>query len=73
MNQAFATSAPPAPMRMPMPVTRRKRPAEPGPAIKFPPRGTTGPVHISTLLNPILEICHHPDRNRLLAKLFSEE
>lgn len=59
-------------MRMPMPVARRKRPAEPGPAIKFPPRGTTGPVHISTLLNPILEICHHPDRDRLLAQLFSE-
>jgi hypothetical protein len=24
-------------------------------------------------LNPILEISRHPDRNRLLAKLFSEE
>lgn len=59
-------------MRMPMPVARKKRPAEPGSAIKFPPRGTTGPVHISTLLNPILEICHHPDRDRLLAQLFSE-
>ena len=73
MNQAFATSAPPAPMRMPMPVTRRKRTVEPELAVKFPPRGTTGPVHSSTLSNPILEICHHPDRNRLLAKLFSEE
>lgn len=73
MNQAFVTSAPTAPMRTPMPVARRKRPVEPEPAIKFPPRGATGPVHISTLLNPILEICHHPDRNRLLAKLFSEE
>lgn len=73
MNQAFATSAPPAPMRMPMPVTRRKRTVEPEPAVKFPSRGTTGPVHISTLLNPILEISRHPDRNRLLAKLFSEE
>ena len=62
-----------APMRMPMPVTRRKRTVEPEPAVKFPPRGTTGPVHISTLLNPILEISRHPDRNRLLAKLFSEE
>lgn len=73
MNQAFATSAPPAPMRMPMPVTRRKRTVEPEPAVKFPPRGTTGPVHISTLLNPILEISRHPDRNRLLVQLFSEE
>lgn len=60
-------------MRMPMPVVKRKRPVEPEPVVKFPPRGTTGPVHISTLLNSILEICHHSDRNRLLAKLFSEE
>ena len=44
----------------------------PQPAIKLPPRGTTGPVHISKLLNPVLEICRHPDRNRLLAELFSE-
>ena len=34
--------------------------------------GTTGPVHISKLLNPIQEICRHPDRNRLLAEFFSE-
>lgn len=72
MNQAFVTSAPLAPMGMPMPVTKRKSPVEPEPAIKFPPRGTTGPVHISTLLSPILEICRHPDRDRLLAELFSE-
>lgn len=72
MNQAFATSAAPAPMRMPVPVTRRKRPVEPEPTVKFPPRGTTGPVHISTLLNPVLEICRHPDRDRLLAELFKE-
>ena len=26
---------------------------------------------ISTLLNPILEICHHPDRDRLLAEFFN--
>ena len=40
---------------------------------QVPATGTTEPVHISTLLNPILEISRHPDRNRLLAKLFSEE
>ena len=58
-------------MRMPMPVTRRKRTVEPEPAVRFPPRGTTGPVHVSTLLNLILEICHHPDRDRLLAEFFN--
>ena len=74
MNQAIISRPPMAPMQihMPMPSTRRKRTVEPGPAVKFPPRGTTGPVHISTLLNPILEICHHPDRDSLLAELFSE-
>ena len=73
MNQAIITRPPMAPLQihMPMPVTRKKRTVEP--AVKFPPRGTTGPVHISTLLNPILEISRHPDKNRLLAKLFSEE
>ena len=59
-----------APVQMPMPATRRKRTVEPNPVVKFPPRGT-GPVHISTLLNPILEICHHPDRDRLLAEFFN--
>ncbi|WP_288785796.1 hypothetical protein [uncultured Bacteroides sp.] len=61
----------PLQIHMPMPA-RRKRTVKPEPAVKFPPRGTTGPVHISTLLNPILEICYHPDRDRLLAEFFSE-
>ncbi|KAB4217185.1 hypothetical protein GAP53_11245 [Bacteroides uniformis] len=72
MNQAIISRPPMAPVQMPMPVTRRKRTVEPEPAIRFPPKGMTGPVHVSTLLNPILEICRHPDRNRLLAELFSE-
>lgn len=55
-----------------MPVTRRKRTVKPEPVIKFPPRGTTGPVHISTLLDPILELCRHPDRDRLLAEFFNQ-
>ena len=73
MNQAIISRPPTAPMqiRMPMPATRRKKAVEPNPVVKFPPRGS-GPVHISTLLNPILEICHHPDRDRLLAQLFSD-
>ena len=74
MNQAIITRPPMAPLqiRTPMPATRRKRTVEPKPAVKFPPRGTTGPVHISTLLNPILEICRHPDRDRLLAEFFNQ-
>ncbi|WP_294589922.1 hypothetical protein [uncultured Bacteroides sp.] len=75
MNQAIVSrppSAPPLQIRMPMPVTRKKRTVEPEPAVKFPPRGTTGPVHISTLLNPVLEICRHPDRDRLLAEFFNQ-
>ena len=70
MNQAIISRPPMAPVQMPMPATRRKRTVEPNPVVKFPPRGT-GPVHISTLLNPILEICHHPDRDRLLAEFFN--
>lgn len=72
MNQAIIASAPPAPMRMPMPVTRRRRTEIPKPVTRFPPRGTTGPVHVSALLNPILEICNHPDRDRLLAEFFNQ-
>ncbi|MCI6048934.1 MULTISPECIES: hypothetical protein [Bacteroidaceae] len=72
MNQAIISRPPTAPVqiRMPVPVTRRKRTVRPEPAAKFPPRGTTGSVHVSTLLDPILEICRHPDRNRLLAEFF---
>ena len=69
MNQAFATSAPPAPMRDAHAGNEKKRTVEPEPAVKFPPRGTTGPVHISTLLNPILEISRHPDRNRAAGQI----
>jgi len=41
------------------------------PGIKLPPQRTGGPVHISAIINPILEISGHPDRDRLLAELFS--
>ena len=73
MNQAIISRPPTAPLQIhvPMPVTRKKRTVEPEPAIKLPPKGTGGPVHISTLLEPILEICHHPDRDRLLAEFFN--
>lgn len=44
---------------------------DPEPTVKFPPREKGGPVHISTLLDPILEISSHPDRNRLLVEFFN--
>ena len=70
MRQAIITRQPSqAPMRMP--VARKPRVQVPEPAMKFPPRGS-GPVHISALLNPILEISRHPDRNRLLAEFFKD-
>ena len=69
MNQAIITRAPMAPMQMPM--VRRRRVKVTEPEIKLPPRGS-GPVHISELINPILEISKHPDRNRLLAEFFSQ-
>ena len=74
MNQAIISRPPTAPVQIPvpMPVTRSKRTVKPEPVIKFPPRGTTGPVHISTLLDPILKICRHPDRYRLLAEFFNQ-
>ena len=69
MNQAIITSAPMAPMQMPM--VRRRRVKVTEPEIKLPSRGS-GPVHISELINPILEISNHPDRNRLLAEFFNQ-
>ena len=70
MRQAIITRQPSqAPMRMP--VARKPRVQVPEPDMKFPPRGS-GPVHISSLLNPILEISRHPDRNRLLAEFFKD-
>lgn len=53
--------------------TPQVAPAEPEtPEIKLPPRGTTGPVHISKLLEPLQQIIRHPDRNRLLAEFFKD-
>ena len=57
---------------MPIPVTRKKRTVEPEPAVKLSPRGTTGPVHISKLLEPLQQIIRHPDRNRLLVEFFKD-
>jgi len=40
------------------------------PEVRLPSHRTGGPVHISTILDPIMEISRHPDRNRLLAEFF---
>ena len=58
-------------MRMPVPAVRRKRNVKPEPATRLPPRGTAGAVHVSMLLDSVLEICRHPERDRLLAEFFN--
>lgn len=40
--------------------------------ITMPGRGSTGPVRIRKLMEPIKEIINHPDRNRLMAELFKD-
>lgn len=68
----------PLPVGMPSNIRIRRNtpPATPAvsemPKIKLPPRGTTGPVHISKLLEPLQQIIRHPDRNWLLAEFFKD-
>ena len=71
MNQAIISRPPMAPVQIPVPIPARRKYHVPEPTVKFPPREKGGPVHISTLLDPILEISSHPDRNRLLAEFFN--
>lgn len=70
-RQAILTS-PAAPMTGPVPARIRKITPPAKPSIKLPPRGTTGPVPLSALLEPLQRIIGHPDRNRLLAEFFKE-
>lgn len=67
MRQAIMTAAQPA-VTIPAPKKRIVRIEKP--EVRLPSRRTGGPVHISTILNPIVEISRHPDRNRLLAEFF---
>ena len=60
MNQAIISRPPTAPVQIPMPIPARRKYHVPEPTVKFPPREKGGPVHISTLLDPILEISSHP-------------
>jgi hypothetical protein len=38
----------------------------------MPERGTTEPVRVGTLLEPLRQIINHPERNRLMAELFKD-
>lgn len=69
MQQSIITRQSPVPMRKPVAQRQERHVHEP--AVKFPPRGS-GPVHISVLLDPILEICRHPDGGRLLAEFLKD-
>ena len=54
----------------------RRRPTEEAESAKtaeVSPCPPTGPVQISTLLDPIRRIIRHPDRNRLLAEYFNRQ
>jgi hypothetical protein len=58
-----------------MPVTTTKRtPVKERPEIKvsMPERGTTGPVRVGKLLEPLRQIINHPERNYLMAELFKD-
>lgn len=67
MRQAIMTAAQPA-VTIPVPKKRIIRIERP--EVRLPSHRTGGPVHISTILDPIMEISRHPDRNRLLAEFF---
>ncbi len=71
MQQTIIARQSPAPAWIPV-IERKRKIRIPEAHIKLPGRGATGPVPVSTLLNPVLEICNHPDRNRLLAEFFRE-
>ena len=71
MQQTIIARQSPAPAWIPV-IEKKKKIRIPEPHIKLPGRGATGPVPVSTLLNPVLEICNHRDRNRLLAEFFRE-
>ena len=71
MQQTIIARQSPAPAWIPA-IEKKKKSGYRNRTSKLPGRGATGPVPVSTLLNPVLEICNHPDRNRLLAEFFRE-
>ena len=55
MQQTIIARQSPAPAWIPV-IEKKKKIRIPEPHIKLPGRGATGPVPVSTLLNPVLEI-----------------
>lgn len=53
------------------PACKAKTTKEPEAYLVLHAPGDSGPIRIGTLLEPILQIAAHPDRNRLLAAFFS--
>lgn len=72
MEQQAIMASPVIPMTRPAPVRIRKITPPATPSVKLPSRGTTGPVPLFALLEPLQQIISHPDRNRLLAEFFKE-
>ena len=72
MERQAIMASPAIPAISPMPVRIGKITPPAKTVIKLPPRGTTGPVQLSALLEPLQQIISHPDRNRLLAEFFKE-
>lgn len=72
MKQQVIMASPVIPKTRPAPVRIKKITPPATPSVKLPPRGTTGPVPVSTLLEPLQQIIGHPDRNYLLAEFFKE-
>lgn len=60
------------PIGMPIPQKRVPAKKAAGMEIIMSERGTTGPVRIGELLEPIQQIMNHPNRNSLMAELFKD-
>ena len=71
MQKTIIARQSPAPAWIPA-IEKKKKNRIPEPHITLPSRRATGPEPVSTLLNLVLEICIHPDRNRLMAEFFRE-
>ena len=66
MRQAIMTAAQPT-VTIPVPKKKSSGLKDRKSSSRHAGQGT---VHISTILDPIMEISSHPDRNRLLAEFF---
>jgi len=58
--------------RILIPIKKEMQKTTPGIGVTMPGKGSTGPVRIGKLIEPLKEIINHPDRNRLMAELFKD-